>query len=137
MSHYLAQWQNLAAGHEFALERLIGTPAELRLELTDEADRVLVVRFDAPLAYRRLDEGDALTMLAQIAASGGNGKTFYEVKDSDFLAWFLEQNHGIWKNRGLRHFTITTMNDVIDVLALEPPILKTEARTPEAAQVRP
>ena len=136
MSHYLAQWQNLAADHRFELDRLIATAGELRLELTDEAGQALVVRFASPLGYRRLDEGDALTMLEQLAASGGTGKTFYEVENSDYLAWFHEQNRGLWKDRGLRHFTIATINDVIDVLALEPPTLGAQECSPNAAQVK-
>ena len=76
-------------------------------------------------------------MLEQIDASGGTGKTFYEVTDRDVLAWFLKQNYRLWKDRGLRHFTIATVNDITDVLALQPPILETQAHAPETAPVKP
>ncbi len=131
MSKYLPQWQDLADGQRFELDRLTATASALRLDLSDEAGQILAVHFSAPIGYRRLDEGDALTMLTQLAASGGTGKTFYEVEESDFLAWFHAQNGGIWEGRGLRHFTVATVNDVIDVLALEPPVL--ESHAPAAA----
>ena len=87
MNRYTAQWQGIALGHRFALDRLIGTASELRPEPTDERGRHLIVRFDAPVGHRRPDEGDALAMLECVAASAGTRKTICEVESSHILGW--------------------------------------------------
>jgi hypothetical protein len=43
------------------------------------------------------------------------------VEHSDYVRWFVEQSHGIQRVEALTHVTITTIDDVIDVISLSLP----------------
>ncbi len=94
MRDYVALWQDVAANRRFELDELRDGVAGLRLELSDDAGRKVVILFDSQLCYRRMDEGDDLTDITDLRKSAGLGKVFYEVRDSDFLAWFHERSLG-------------------------------------------
>lgn len=126
MSDYLAIWQDVAANRRFELDELRDSAGGLRLELSDDADRKVVILFDSHLSYRRIDEGDAFSTIANLVASAGTGKAFYEVQKSDFLAWFHEQSRGLYLDRSLQHFAIYTSNDMIDVIAFGPPSIQSD-----------
>lgn len=79
-----------------------------------------VFRFCDHLTYRMMDEGDALEILSEL----GKGKKIgvYKVENSDFLQWFHRQSCGIRVDDDLTHYSIITLNDIIDVIAFSPPI---------------
>src|SRR5258706_15603868 len=70
------------------LMELVDREDVLVLTLGDADGRCVQVRFDSYVAYRKLDEGDALLTRAAMRRSGGTGKYFYRVEDSDLGAWF-------------------------------------------------
>ena len=121
MTEYSAIWQNLAADRSFELDRLVDSAGELRVELSDNAGRKVVIRFDSHLCYRRMDEGDALNTIRDLAATAGTAKVFYRAQNSDFLDWFHVQSQGVYLDRALQHFAICTVHDIIDVIAFKTP----------------
>lgn len=121
MNDYVAIRQDVAADHRFECDRLVDSAGKLRIALSDDAGRKVLVQFDSYLSYRRMDEGDALITVEQLERSSSTAKVFYQVRESDFLAWFHAQSRGIYSDRSLQHFAIYTTNDIIDVIALEAP----------------
>lgn len=97
----------------------------IEIRLKDLRNNIIIFLFDNHLAYRKLDEGDALVALTQLRATAQLGLLLYEVRNSDFIEWFVAQGYGIRAADDLRHFSIVTLNDVIDVIAFDPPRIST------------
>lgn len=83
-----------------------------------EDQRMLRITFDPALSYRNTDEGDLLKTINQQDLSGWS---LYTVSDSDYLAWFTEESHGIHESDDVVHYAIYTPNDCLDVLSAFPP----------------
>jgi hypothetical protein len=95
----------------------------LTLKLVDAQGNAIKVTFDSYLAYRKIDEGDALLTLAEMRNTGGTAKCFYQVQDSAFIAWFNEERCHIDSSDTLIHFSVAASNEIIDVLALQQPVV--------------
>lgn len=74
----------------------------LSITLIDENGSKLLVFFENFLAYRRLDEGDAIKIMAEIKPSFEKSKIFYVVEGSKFVAWFNEQSCNIHEGNHYR-----------------------------------
>ena len=92
----------------------------LYFSASNEHERVQV-RFAAPLAYRKIDEGDAFRTLATLPSPPR--PIAYEVFNSEFLAWFSDERYGSDPPYGctVRHFLFLAEDDCIDVLSCDPP----------------
>jgi hypothetical protein len=121
MSRYSAILQAHASQAPFTLEQLLDKGGTLEILLSGRLGGALVVSFDSYLAYRKMDEGDAMVALSQVASVGLQGRSFYQVEESDYHAWFLAQSYGIHEASAIGHFAVHALNDVVDVLALEAP----------------
>ena len=109
-------------------EELRDDRSQLKIFLADESGERVDVIFDGPIAYRLLDEGDALKTVEAVHAAAER-VPLYEARDSEFLLCFFEQNYQVRQGQGIRHFIVMTVNDVIDVLAFDPPLVaKSSAR---------
>lgn len=69
------------------LNELSGRQGVVEVRLKDLHENLIVFSFDNHLAYRKLDEGDALVALAQLHATAQSGLLLYEVRNSDFIEW--------------------------------------------------
>jgi len=90
---------------------------------TPEKSRLVEVRFSRPIAWQLVDE----------SFTAGNE---YEVREDEFGLQVLTQsryldyvlaNHGLFKELGRgpgKHYRIWTENEVIDVVACEPPTVE-------------
>lgn len=67
------------------------------------------------------DEGDLLKMLGE--QSGKILVGIYKVEKSSYLEWFNDQSVNIRSKDNVAHYLIVTVNDVVDVLSSEPPII--------------
>ncbi len=99
------------------LELLEWRAGALRLALGCVKTRLALV-FDAAFSYRVVDEGDDLVALASTSAPG---RVFYRVENSDYLAWFIGRSYGVRDGQGLQHYSILTINEIVDVLSLIDP----------------
>ncbi|BBH11424.1 hypothetical protein JD974_16700 [Chromobacterium haemolyticum] len=108
--------------HSYDCVELKDSRDGLEIILIDENDCKLIVRFETHLAYRRIDEGDALLTLAFLKKIGCSGGPFYQIKNSNFLRWFNRESCGMHDGQSLKHYALITMNDVIDVITCDKPI---------------
>ncbi|EBX9240329.1 hypothetical protein DRF02_24835 [Salmonella enterica subsp. salamae] len=79
------------------------------------------VFFDWSHSFRVTDEGDLLKMLGE--QSGKILVGIYKVEKSSYLEWFNDQSVNIRSKDNVAHYLIVTVNDVVDVLSSEPPII--------------
>jgi hypothetical protein len=112
-------------GH-WDLEQLLDRGGTLVLALLDDRGRRTRLAFDSYMAYRKLDEGDALLTLAAMRKTGGTAKYFYRVEESAFVAWFNQERCAEESSQNLVHYVVAAENDIVDVLALDPPIVEVE-----------
>jgi hypothetical protein len=125
MNDYVPIFQEICSDVVFALDRLSDHDGALLIQISSDDNRRLNVAFDSYLAYRKMDEGDALLMLEHMKRSGGTTKTFYRVENSEFMSWFHVQSCGVRSGQSLIHYAIGTTNDIVDVLALSSPQITT------------
>jgi hypothetical protein len=118
MSTYKLISENSAGDFD---EHLIENGGILDIVLANRTGQDMVCSFDSPLAYRKLDEGDAFEALQDIKASSELGALLYLVENSDFLIWFQRTSGGKYAGRNIQHYCLTTINSVIDVLSFAPP----------------
>ena len=95
----------------------------LIVRIRDENELSINVDFRSALVYSKTDESYALNIVNALFESGANGHWLYEIGESAFLDDFKKRNPHINPHWDLRHYMIATDNDIIDVLATEPPII--------------
>lgn len=102
----------------FSLDMLVDRGGVLQLHLCRREERVLI-SFNSYLSYRKSDEGDVLKTLEEIDSVSKLGGMLYEVENSDYLQWFLDQSYGIRSDA--KQYLVLTSNDVVEVICLENP----------------
>ena len=105
----------------YAEDRIIDEGGVLDVFLEDEAGKRLRVSFNAYLAFRKMDEGDAIHTLADIDETAELGTRLYSVVDSEYLRWFHFESEAIHRSHKLTHYCLTTVDSVIDVISFDPP----------------
>jgi hypothetical protein len=114
--------EQVGDGH-WDLEQLVDREGTLTLTLMDDHGRRTKLLFDSYMAYRKLDEGDAHLMLAAMRRTGGSAKYFYRVEESSFVMWFNQERCAQQSSQDVIHYAIAAENDIVDVLALDPPAI--------------
>lgn len=137
MSRYVPALQGYASSKLYDLEEMCERAGILELHLIDETQRRLRMSFSKHLAFRKADEGDSLVTIHAISATSQLGRSFYLVEDSEYVCWFVDQGYGIWRDRieSLLHLTVATVDDVIDIITLELPVVY-EEQTPSGGNKR-
>lgn len=105
----------------FMLDKLIYLPSVLELFLINDNDRLIKISFDWFHSFRVVDEGDVIKMLNSF-----NGEMIlgiYTLLDSEYLEWFHQQSLGIHLKENITHYMVVTMNDVIEILSSEKPVI--------------
>jgi hypothetical protein len=120
MSRYRAIWPDVAADGPFEFWSLSDDDGVLTIRLRGSSTYV-VLRFEAYLAYRKHDEGDAVRTLRAIERTSRLGEWFYMVEQSEFAEWFMVEAGGLRHGAPMLHYVIACSNDLIDVLSPEPP----------------
>jgi hypothetical protein len=125
LKKYSAINQDQLAGKSYSLDKLVDFQGVLSLTLSDVDGGQVEVRFDSHFASRKIDEGDALQTLSAMRHSAGTALTMYEVDNSDFLAWyFTEKCDEPDIHSPLKHYAIATIDDIVDVISLNAPIIR-------------
>lgn len=91
----------------------------LVLRIRDENDKGVNVEFERYLSYRKTHESFAFDLYDLAGSTGGHW--LYEIGGSEFLEEFKKRNPQISPHWDLRHFLVVVDNDLIDVIAIEPP----------------
>lgn len=123
MSRFVPVFQQYAPPppHIYDLEEIYERCGVLEVRLVRQGSNRLTVTFSDHLGFRKAGESDALVTLDAIGATSQAGCSFYLVDDSDYIKWFVDQGHGIQNAGSLKHITIVTIDDVIEVIALSLP----------------
>jgi hypothetical protein len=80
------------------------------------------------LFYSKSDESYALDTVNALAGSRGAAVHWlYAVNYSAFFEGFKERNPHLNPQWDLKHYLVATSNDIIDVIAIEPPIVSTRS----------
>lgn len=123
MNKYVPIFQEFTRKLPYEFEQLLDSGGTLIVTIADADGNVLDVCFDSYMVYRKMDEGDALVALAEMAKTGGTTRTFYRVDDSEFVAWFNQQGFKYSEIQSLSHYVVATANDMVDVVAFEMPVI--------------
>lgn len=94
---------------------------ELTIEATgllENIPKILRIAFSWPRAYRFADESYMLILADELyrEAASGQNHWFFEVEDSEYLAWFNTQSFDAYRSQGMRHFLVATGSEIIDVI---------------------
>lgn len=93
----------------------------LEIALENEAGQGLKLVFPAYLAFRKMDEGDAVHTLEDIAETSEPGTRLYAVAESEYLRWFHFESDAIHKGQKLNHYCLATLDSIIDIISFDPP----------------
>lgn len=108
-------------------ESLVDDKNGFILTFEDEPNKKkLIVTFDGRvLSYRNTDEGSLLVMLKFLDEHYGvefyGQWSLFEVKNSEYIKWFLHQSSGIYTKEEVKHYVFLTPFDVIEVLTTKTP----------------
>ena len=105
----------------------------LKLLFDDEKILIEVTYGNEVLAFRCCDEGDRWktvdSVLSKYGADFFKGKLFFKVENSEFKEWFEKEKFGILTKHEFIHYAFVTQNDIVDVLALNDPVIKITFQT--------
>jgi hypothetical protein len=87
----------------------------------DQNASILRIKFESALAYRNVEDGKRSK--TQDLLSDAKDFSLYTVINSKWLNWFSEENYGMYDGLNLVHYAILSLNDWIDVLSAEQPIV--------------
>ena len=96
----------------------------------DEKSPILTIHFEGFFALRIVDEGDLLkgshdmdkaVIEMEWEKDSWHKWSLFTVENSRYLEWFHEQSVGVRKDFDIKHYSIKTPDDVIDVLHLKEP----------------
>ncbi|WP_427340828.1 hypothetical protein [Caloranaerobacter sp. DY30410] len=129
MNEIWSRWkEELRLPKKLVLDSLIDNIDGLILKFSDEDDeglQVKVVFEDHVLSYRNRDEGEFLRKFKYLGDTYGDkfysNWSFFQVKNSEYIQWFNEENFGIHQNEDIRHYVFITVNDVVEILSVYEP----------------
>ncbi|HWU55978.1 MAG TPA: hypothetical protein VN175_10800 [Rhizomicrobium sp.] len=125
ISRYTVLEAEIFGTGRYAEDRIIDEAGVLDVFLEDAAGKRLKVSFNAYLAFRKMDEGDAFHTTADINETSELGTRLYSVSDSEYLRWFHFESESVRKSQKLIHYCLTTIDSVIDVISFDPPDVST------------
>ncbi|MER2172572.1 MAG: hypothetical protein ABS938_18300 [Psychrobacillus psychrodurans] len=108
-------------------DTLIDNKEGIILDFSDEKNKnKTVVNFEeGVLSYRNTDEGSLLKKLDYLEKQYGTdfyaNWTFFKIKNSEYINWFLEESSGIYELNQIEHYVFLTPNDVIEILTTYAP----------------
>ena len=131
MQKFIPALEDIATSNTLECEELRDSSSGLVISLRRADGSKLSIHFEDHLAYRLLDEGDALEAIHQLGKSENRENRIYIVENSEFIEWFHNQSYGVRRNDKLSHYIIFSSNDIIDVISLGAPTLKSPKKNGE------
>ena len=89
----------------------------------DESDRHFKFTFNNYIAYRNSDEGARLKSY-HLFPSNSREWCLFNTFNSDFIDWIVTESTGIYSHKDITHYFFTTSDDIIEVLALDEPLIE-------------
>lgn len=99
------------------------------LVFEDDNIRVEISYKEELLAFRSCDEGDRWRTVDEILREKGydflKNKLLFKVESSEFKEWYVKEGYHVRNMNEFEHHAFVTGNDIVDVLALTTPKIKT------------
>lgn len=104
----------------FKIDRIVDSPKGLEIFVSGTQGNPMrgVFSFDTYYGYRNFDEGDLLSRWQQIGVLHSG---FYAASCSELLDWATAQSPYEALPEGLTNYLFVSIEDVLDVLAFDPP----------------
>jgi len=124
MSSYEEIFQDKVGQSSWDLDTLTDSIDFLRISFTDQNDKVITFIFSEFLAYRSIDEGDAINIISDISNAGVIGKYFYLAKGSEFEEWFHRESFDMHRTQGVNSYLFASLNHVVEIISLDEPVIE-------------
>lgn len=89
---------------------------------TENSSSVLRIMFEFVLFYRGMDEGYLLRTWNNINKE--RNASLYVVEDSSLISWFHDESFHVGQDLNIRHYSILTDEDCIDILSSVEPVVE-------------
>jgi len=89
----------------------------------EKESKYMLITFDNFYGYRNFNESERLKTWAEMPELTTKW-SLYRRKNSKFTKWLSSESLGIVEETNINHYIITTGDDVVEILAPEPPIVK-------------
>jgi hypothetical protein len=106
---------------DLAFVSLLDKNGVLEVAFDSKGGSVLFVQFKYFVAYRRGDEGDFLKSFGLIDSPELAGHMIYEIFNSEFIAWLVEESCTARARTPLRHFHFSSPLEIVDVISYDEP----------------
>jgi len=83
--------------------------------------RNIVITFDPTIAYRNIDESYRTRTFSKNSYRTGS---FFVVDNSKFISWIKEESCGMYDDQPIKHYSIFTLNECIDILSEFDPVVE-------------
>ena len=93
----------------------------LNIQMISSKGTKYLLKFDSYLAFRKIPESYALIILYEIGLASSLKNHLFESTQSEFKNWFVSQSGPLSDAMNIINYTVTLENEVIEVLAEEPP----------------
>lgn len=124
MLEYNALKSDFLADKYYDFDSLLGDRKSLSIRISKVGGDTVEIIFSPAMSYRCIDEGDALLTSHEMSSAGCSGDALYEAKNSLFLQSFFKERFEDGNRINYRHFCVSTNDEIIDVIALEAPVIR-------------
>lgn len=92
---------------------------EFRVIIQDieNEDSKYAINFKGLVGFRSFDEGDRICSLDEYRWGADEGG-MYKTQRSNFINWLQEENGGRYDEGDIIHYSIVTLDDILDVICL-------------------
>lgn len=114
--------------NDYELKELIQNRNGAKLSFSSDKGEVVFEFFEGLISIRSCDESDRWKTIDSVLRERGpeflKSGLMYRVENSEYKRWFIEETYSTWTDDELEHYVFVTANDVVDVLALGAPTVK-------------
>ncbi|TGK14280.1 hypothetical protein [Leptospira kmetyi] len=113
---------------KYSIDEVADTLSGVRIRLGDVNQKIDVIFSNSVSAYRSVEDGFRQNLINDLIDQYGSDFitkcTFFQVENSKFLNWLIEESYGFIDAPEIKHFSFLASNSILDVVAnYEPEII--------------
>ncbi|TGL66536.1 hypothetical protein [Leptospira kmetyi] len=113
---------------KYSIDEVVDTLDGVKIRMGDVNQKVDIIFSDSVSAYRSVEEGFRQNLINDLIDQYGSDFitkcTFFQVENSKFLNWLIEESYGFIDAPEIKHFSFLASNSILDVVAnYEPEII--------------
>ena len=93
--------------------------------IADKNKKIRIVFENSVVAYRNTEESFRSKLIDELSDRYGDefygDWTFFKVSNSEYIQWILKESAGIAEGLPLIHYSIISLNSVLDIINMEDP----------------